>query len=106
MSERFEIISKDFYSNCLIEAIKAKVKDWKHIKLTYVSPFDNEVFCPHIMWSDGIHDYDFGNEGKGNQGILNWTLHRGHIRMRELGYNQKYKMVCKNWSRRKRRARK
>lgn len=106
MSKRFEIISKDFYSNCLIEAIKAKIKDWKHIKLTFVSPFDNEVFCPHVMWSDGINDYDFGNEGKGNQGILNWTLHKGHIRKRELGYNQKYKMVCKNWSRRKRRARK
>ena len=41
MSEKFEIISKDYYSNCLIEAIKAKLKDWNNIKITYVSPFDN-----------------------------------------------------------------
>lgn len=102
MSEKFEIISKDYYSNCLIEAIKAKLKDWNNIKITYVSPFDNEVFCPHILWSDGEYDYDFGNEGKGDQGILNWTLHKGHIRKRGLGFNQKYKDTCKKWAKRHR----
>ena len=94
---KFEIISEDFVSNCLIEAIKAKLKDWKHVKLTFVSPFHNEVFCPHILWSDGKYDYDFGNEGKGDQGILNWTLHKGHIIRRGLGFNQKYKDTCRKW---------
>ena len=98
MSEKFQIISKDFYSNCLIEAIKAKLKDWNHVTITYVSPFDNEVFCPHILWSDGKYDYDFGNEGKGDQGFLNWTLHKGHIRRRSLGFNQRYKESCKKWT--------
>lgn len=98
MSDKFEIISKDYYSNCLIEAVKAKLKNWKQIKITYVSPFYNEVFCPHILWSDGEYDYDFGNEGKGDQGVLNWTLHEGHIRKRQLGYNQKYKDTCKKWA--------
>lgn len=65
MKKKMEIISNDFYSNCLIEAVKAKVKDWKHIKIIYVSPFDNEVFCPHFFWSDGKYDYDFGIEGMG-----------------------------------------
>jgi hypothetical protein len=97
VSEKFEIISKDFYSNCAVEAIRAKLQDWKHVSLTYVSPFNNEV-CPHILWSDGKYDYDFGNEGKGDQGILNWTLHKGHIRKRPLGYNQKYKKICRRWS--------
>ena len=97
MSEKFEIISRDFYSNCLIEAIKAKLRDWQHIKITCVSPFDNEVFCPHLLWSDGKYDYDFGNEEKGDQGILNWTLHKGHIRKRGLGFNQRYKNVCQKW---------
>lgn len=96
MSKKFEIISKDFYSNCLIEAVKAKLKDWKHIKITYISPFDNKVFCPHFLWSDGKYDYDFGNAG-GDKNILNWTLHKGHIRKRGLGFNQKYKETCKKW---------
>lgn len=98
MGEKFEIISKDYYSNCLIKALKAKIKNWKNVKLTFVSPFDNEVFCPHVMWTDGKYDYDFGNEGKGDQGILNWTLHKGHIRKRNLGFNDKYKKVCKKWA--------
>ncbi len=34
MSEKFEIISKEFYSNCLIEAIRAKLKNWRYIKIT------------------------------------------------------------------------
>lgn len=101
ISSKFEIISNDYYSNCLIEAVKAKLKNWKQIKITYVSPFYNEVFCPHILWSDGEYDYDFGNEGKGDQGILNWTLHEGHIRKRQLGYNQKYKDTCKRWATRR-----
>lgn len=99
---QFKIISKDYYSNCLIEAIKAKLKDWKHIKITYVSPFDNEVFYPHILWSDRKYDYDFGNEGKGDQMLANWTLHKRHIRQRELGYNEKYKRVCKKYTERHR----
>ena len=105
MSDKFKIISKDFYSNCLIEALKAKLKHWNKIKITNVSPFDNEVFCPHILWSDGKYDYDFGNEGQGDQGILNWTLHKGHIRQRCLGYNQKYKRTCKKWAERNKKRR-
>ena len=96
MSEKFKIVSNDYYSNCLIESIKAKIKNPK-IKITIVMPWDNEVFCPHILWSDGINDYDFGSEGQGNQGIKNWTIHKGHIRQRELGFNDKYKRVCKKW---------
>lgn len=101
--DKFKIISKDYYSNCLIEAIRAKLKNWRGIKITYVSPFHNEVFCPHILWSDGEYDYDFGNEGKGDQGILNWTLHEGHIRQRKLGYNERYKKTCKEWVQRHKR---
>lgn len=97
MEERFEIISRDFYSNCLLEAIKVKLKNWKNIKITYISPFENLVFCPHVMWSDGRYDYDFGNEGKRDSTILNWTLHKGHIRKRKLGFNQKCKMIRRKW---------
>lgn len=102
MNEKLKIISKDFYSNCLIEAVKAKLKNWENIKITYVSPFSNEVFCPHILWSDGHADYDFGTEGKSG-GILNYILYKGHIRQRKLGYNEKYKNVCKEWRKKQKR---
>ena len=63
-------------------------------------PWHNEVFCPHFMWSDGKHDYDFGNEGMGDQRLKNWTLHKGHIRQRGLGFNQKYKNTMRKWRKR------
>lgn len=97
--DKFEIITNDYLSNCLIEATKAKIKNHK-IKITFVMPWNNEVFCPHILWSDGINDFDFGNEGKGDLGFKNWTLHKGHIRKRKLGYNEKYKKTCKAWTKR------
>ena len=82
------IISKDFYSNCLFEALKAKLKNPK-IKITYVSPFVNEVFCPRFLRSDGVNDYDFGIERHLKLHERLWF--KGHIRQRALGFNEKYK---------------
>ena len=82
------IVSEDFYSNCLVEALKAKLKNPK-IKITYVSPFVNEVFCPHFLWSDGVNDYDFGVERHLKWYEILWF--KGHIRQRNLGFNEKYK---------------
>lgn len=83
-------MEKYFYSNCLIEGIKHKLKHPKQVKLTIIMPWHNEVFCPHVLWSDGKHDYDFGIEGELPLALA-WTLHKGHIRCRELGFNQKWK---------------
>lgn len=41
-------ISKYFYSNCLIEAIKAKIKHPIKVKIKYIPARLNEVFCPHL----------------------------------------------------------
>ncbi len=30
---KFEIVSKDYVSNCLIETVRAKLKDWKNVKI-------------------------------------------------------------------------
>lgn len=35
-----------FYSNCFLEAIKHKLKDWHHVKITYIPPQYNECFVP------------------------------------------------------------
>ncbi len=41
-------ISEYFYSNCLIEAIKAKIKHPIKVKIKYIPARLNEVFCPHL----------------------------------------------------------
>ena len=78
-----------FYSNCFMEAIKHKLKDWKHVKITYIPPRYNEVFCPHFLWSDGENDYDFGVERHIRWWEIIWF--KGEIRKRKLGWNQRWK---------------
>ncbi len=79
-----KIVSKDFYSNCLIEAVKAKIKD-HNVKILVTSPWKNEIFCPHFMWYDGAYVYDFGIEEL-IPWIAAWTIHKGHIRKRPLNH--------------------
>lgn len=78
-----------FYSNCFLEAVKHKLKDWKHVKITYIPPRYNEVFCPHFLWSDGENDYDFGVERHIRWWEILWF--KGEIRKRKLGWNQRWK---------------
>ena len=73
------------------EDLKAKLKNPKQVKITYVSPFDNEVFCPHFLWTDGKNDYDFGIER--HLPLYKVLFFKGHIRKRNLGFNQKYKKL-------------
>lgn len=79
----------EFYSNCLFEAVKHKFKNWSKVKITYVSPRYNEVFCPHFLWSDGEHDYDFGIERELKWFEIFWF--KGYIRQRKLGWNNRWK---------------
>lgn len=53
------IISDEFYSNCLIQALKAKIKNPCKVKIKCIPPHLNECFCPHLMWHDGEYTYDF-----------------------------------------------
>ena len=92
-----EIIKGPFWSNCFLEAAKAKIRHPFKVKVTVVPR--SEARCPHFLWSDGRYDYDFGVERRlvGAQ-IL---LFRGYIRRRGLGFNQKYKeRMRKAWRRR------
>ena len=86
-----EYVKGPFYSNCLIEAVKAKIKNPFKVKITIV--YKSEANCPHFLWSDGEYDYDFGVEEhlKGLQ--IFWF--KGYIRKRKLGFNLKYKELMK-----------
>lgn len=82
---------KMFYSNCLIEALKAKIKNPSKVSITYV-PKSEKGSC-HFMWTDGEHDYDFSVERP-----IKWyeaLLFKGEIKQRALGFNEKYKRQMK-----------
>lgn len=79
----------EFYSNCLIEALKAKIKNPKKIKITYVPPRKSTCFQSHFMWSDGKKDYDFGAERR--IGVFEQFCFCGEIRERNLGFNEHWK---------------
>lgn len=80
---------KKFYSNCLFEAVKHKLKDWENVKITYIPAKYNVMYCPHFLWSDGKYDYDFGVERNLKWYEVIWF--KGEIHCRNLGWNEKWK---------------
>jgi hypothetical protein len=88
-----EIISKEFYSNCFIEALKAKIKHPFKVKILYIPKKLNEEGCPHFMWTDGTDDYEFGIDAY----VKNILLFKGAIRARGLGYANAYNQKRKEF---------
>ena len=69
------------YSNCLLEAIKAKLKDWKNIKILFIPKrFNDENLC-HFMWLNTSSNklYDFKAD-KRITNLCKLLLFRGTIR--------------------------
>ncbi len=92
------IIKGPFWSNCLIEAVKAKIRHPFRVSVT-IAP-RSEAGCPHFLWSNGKSDFDFGTEQRLTGAQI--LLFRGYIRRYELGFNQEYKeRMRKAWSRTK-----
>ena len=83
----------DYYSNCLIEAIKAKIKWKSQIKIIYIPPNKNDVFCPHFMWHDLVDDNikDFHNVTWSKGGPCNETIFLGYIRVRPYSVYERWK---------------
>ena len=67
-------------SNCLLEALKAKLKDSSVRILVYKSDFD---WTPHIMWRDKSYLYDFHTEDR-NLPIWKTLCFEGEIRVKKL----------------------
>ena len=88
-----EVISKEFYSNCFIEALKAKIKHPFKVKILYIPKRLNEEDCPHFMWTDGTDDYEFGIDAY----VKSILLFKGSIRARGLGYANAYKEMRKEF---------
>ena len=48
-----------YYSNCLFEAIKAKLKSWKNVRILYIPKhFNIDGTSGHFIWTDSIFDPD------------------------------------------------
>ena len=83
---------EDYYSNCLFEAIKAKIKWGKRVKIIYIPSWKNEVFCPHFMWHDLATDTikDFHAEHGYIEKWYNLFLFKGHIRCRPYSVYERW----------------
>lgn len=91
--ESYKIDSRAYMSNCLVEAIKAKIRSPKAVKLYFLKPFRDcndkwQMF--HFMWTDGEFDYDFSDLGDGELPFYKCLLFKGVIRKFPLGFAVKY----------------
>lgn len=75
VTDKKEEISHRYYSNCLLETVKAKIRNPGIEIITWPIPGS---IIPHFLWLDGNHLYDFGS----NSAIHNWLIYKGCIRRR------------------------
>lgn len=47
------------FSNCLFEALKAKIKDPKNVKIHKIKYLEPTSVCPHFWWEKGDKAYNF-----------------------------------------------
>lgn len=87
-----------YWSNCLIEALRAKIKYGKHVRLIFIKPWVNEIFCPHFMWHDlrdgNIYDFHCPKMLDSKWGEV-WF--KGYIRCRPYKVYEYWKRT-KSWS--------
>lgn len=87
----YEVIGKEYWSNCMIEALKAKIRN-PRVKIYFCRPriINHHFQIFHFMWSDGKADYDFSDLGEGNLQLYRSLLFKGVVRKFELGFAEKY----------------
>lgn len=88
----FETASKTYWSNCMMEAVKAKFRNPK-VKIYFCRPriTENGHFQMfHFMWSDGEADYDFSDLEE--NGLPPWRnlFFKGAVRKFDLGFAERY----------------
>lgn len=93
MRTAFQYVTEEYWSNCFIEAIKAKIRGPKHTRLYFCRPriTRNGGFQGfHFMWSNGEYDFDFSDNGETNLPWYKCLWFRGQIRQFPLGFASKY----------------
>jgi hypothetical protein len=87
----YQYITDIYTSNCLIEAVKAKLKNTK-IKLYFCKPriVNGRFQMFHFMWSDGSYDYDFSDLEDQEMKWYRDFLFKGKVRQFEHGFAERY----------------
>ena len=88
--ETFRYVSPECVSNCMIEAIRAKLRDPRRVKLYFLKPRFKPFQMFHFMWTDGKADYDFSDD---ENRVMPWykcLLFKGRIRQFRLGFAARY----------------
>jgi len=85
-------ITPQYHSNCLIEAVKAKIRNLR-VKIYFCKPriTENGHFqMLHFMWSDGTADFDFSDDEPTRLPWYKCFWFKGAVRQFELGFAAKY----------------
>lgn len=79
--EKSVVVSKDFYSNCLIEAVKAKLINWKTTKFIFIPKKYNTSGTCHFIWKNLNTNelYEFVSLKEGRVNLLRALFEKGHI---------------------------
>lgn len=78
--------NQEHWGNCLTVALMAKFRDWKNIKIIYLSPEENDSGgWPHFMWHDLLDNnvYDFNAENGKNiwsKGVIRVRPYEAYLR--------------------------
>ena len=86
-----------WFSNCFVEAMKAKLKYGKRVKIIHIPARKNEVFCPHYMWHNLIDGnvYDFHSCDK-VKGYIGEFWFKGAIRCRPYAVYERWNKLSGN----------
>lgn len=90
MKNFYKIVSKKYYSNCLIEALKNKLKHPFSTKVYFIKN-KNQSF--HVMWSDSNFDFDFSDS---NGNVKRNFIYEGYVRQFKKGFIQEYIRVLRH----------
>lgn len=73
----YKVISKDYFSNCLIEAIKMKLKNWKDIKIHILPTYLINEKIGHFYWENKITNKFYGFQPT-KKSVFKWFFN-GHV---------------------------
>lgn len=105
MSDRGHRLTDDFYSNCLLEAFKAKLRDWKNVTVHYIPrKYQNALGC-HFYWTrrgepDNFYDFRAVQEHRPviwEQGHLRCNTRQEHDVYRNFGLLKLVRRIAKKY---------
>ncbi len=96
-----------FYSNCIVEALKRKIKFGNRVKLIWIHPWQNDCrkWLPHVFWynKNNGYIYDFCDINEPEH-WWNYLWMQGYIRLMNVKgfskwYNKRIAKTNKTWVR-------